>query len=116
MAGLTTHVLDTSKGKPAVNLKIELYKVINEQKKLINTFITNDDGRINKPLISAEDLEQIDYELLSHAGDYLKKQNINLKNIFLDLIPIRFYVHNRCEHYHVPLLLSPFGYSTYRGS
>ena len=116
MAGLTTHVLDTSKGKPAVNLKIELYKINNEQKKLIGTFITNDDGRIDKPLISAENLEQINYELIFYAGDYLKKQNIILKNIFLDLIPIRFYVHNRCEHYHVPLLLSPFGYSTYRGS
>ena len=56
MAGLTTHVLDTSKGNPAVNLKIDLYKIINEQKKLIDTFITNDDGRINKPLMSAEDL------------------------------------------------------------
>ena len=67
-------------------------------------------------LISAENLEQINYELIFYAGDYLKKQNINLKNIFLDLIPIRFYVHNRYEHYHVPLLLSPFGYSTYRGS
>ena len=116
MAGLTTHVLDTSKGKPAVNLKIELYKINNEQKKLIGTFITNDDGRIDKPLISSENLEQINYELIFYAGDYLKKQNINLKNNFLDLIPIRFYVHNRCEHYHVPLLLSPFGYSTYRGS
>ena len=95
MAGLTTHVLDTSKGKPAVNLKIDLYKIINEQKKLIDTFITNDDGRINKPLMSAEDLEQVNYELLFYAGDYLKKQNVNLKNIFLDLIPIRFYVHNK---------------------
>ena len=116
MAGLTTHVLDTSKGKPAVDLKIELYKINNEQKKLIGTFITNDDGRIDKPLISSENLEQINYELIFYAGDYLKKQNINLKNIFLDLIPIRFCVHNTYEHYHVPLLLSPFGYSTYRGS
>ena len=116
MAGLTTHVLDTSKGKPAMGLKIELYKIVNAEKSLINTFITNDDGRINKPLISAENLEEINYELLFFAGNYLKKQNINLKNIFLDLIPIRFYVYNKYEHYHVPLLLSPFGYTTYRGS
>ena len=116
MAGLTTHVLDTSKGKPAVNLKIELYKIINEQKKLIDTFITNKDGRINEPLISAENLEEITYELLFYAGDFLKEQNNNLKNIFLDQIPIRFYVNSKVEHYHVPLLLSPFGYSTYRGS
>ena len=116
MAGLTTHVLDTSKGRPAVNLKIALYKIINEQKELIDTFITNNDGRINEPLISAENLEEITYELLFYAGDYLKKQNNNLKNIFLDQIPIRFSVNSRVEHYHVPLLLSPFGYSTYRGS
>ena len=116
MAGLTTHVLDTSKGRPAVNLKIELYKIINEQKELIDTFITNNDGRINEPLISAENLEEITYELLFYAGDYLKKQNNNLKNIFLDQIPIRFSVNSRVEYYHVPLLLSPFGYSTYRGS
>jgi 5-hydroxyisourate hydrolase len=117
MAGLTTHVLDTSRGKPAVDLKIELYKIAEKEKKLIKTFFTNDDGRIDEPLISAANLEEINYELLFFAGDYLKKQNIGLnKNIFLDEIPIRFYVNNRLEHYHVPLLLSPFGYSTYRGS
>ena len=116
MAGLTTHVLDTSKGRPAVNLKIELYKVINEQKKIIDTFITNNDGRINEPLISADNLEEITYELLFYVGDYLKKQNNKLQNIFLDQIPIRFSVKSIVEHYHVPLLLSPFGYSTYRGS
>ena len=68
-------------------------------------------------LISADDLEETNYELLFFAGDYLKKDNINLnKNLFLDQIPIRFKISNKLEHYHVPLLLSPFGYSTYRGS
>ena len=116
MAGLTTHVLDTSKGKPAIGLKIELYKLLNTERILIKTVFTNEDGRINEPLLSAKDLDEIHYELLFFAGDYLKKQDSDLKYIFLDKIPIRFYVNNKSEHYHVPLLLSPFGYSTYRGS
>jgi len=116
MAGLSTHVLDTSKGKPAVELKIELYKILNTGRVLVKTVSTNQDGRIDGPLLSYENLEEIHYELLFFAGDYLKKQNSDLKHIFLDKIPIRFFVSNKSEHYHVPLLLSPFGYSTYRGS
>ena len=116
MAGLSTHVLDTSKGKPAVELKIELYKILDTERVLIKTVLTNEDGRIDGPLLSAEKLEEIHYELLFFAGDYLKKQNSELKRVFLDKIPIRFFVSNKYEHYHVPLLLSPFGYSTYRGS
>ena len=116
MAGLSTHVLDTSKGKPAVKLKIELYKLLNTERIFIKTVFTNEDGRIDEPLLSAKDLDEIHYELLFFAGDYLKKQDSDLKYIFLDKIPIRFYVNNKSEHYHVPLLLSPFGYSTYRGS
>ena len=116
MAGLSTHVLDTSKGKPAVELKIELYKILDMERVLIKTFLTNEDGRIDGPLLSADNLEEIHYELLFFAGDYLKKQNSDLKLVFLDKIPIRFFVNNKYEHYHVPLLLSPFGYSTYRGS
>jgi len=116
MAGLSTHVLDTSKGKPAVELKIELYKILNTGRVLVKTVLTNQDGRIDGPLLSSENLEEIHYELLFFAGDYLKKHNKNLKQIFLDKIPIQFFVSNKSEHYHVPLLLSPFGYSTYRGS
>ena len=116
MAGLSTHVLDTSKGKPAVDLKIELYKILDIERVLIKTVLTNEDGRIDGPLLSAEKLEEIHYELLFFAGDYLKKQNSELKRVFLDKIPLRFFVSNKYEHYHVPLLLSPFGYSTYRGS
>ena len=116
MAGLSTHVLDTSKGKPAAELKIELYKILDAEKKLIKSVLTNEDGRIDGPLLSTENLEEIHYELVFFAGDYLKKQNSDLKHVFLDKIPIRFFVNNKSEHYHVPLLLSPFGYSTYRGS
>tara|TARA_Y100001970_G_C13918196_1_gene692058 strand:- start:376 stop:726 length:351 start_codon:yes stop_codon:yes gene_type:complete len=116
MAGLSTHVLDTSKGKPAVELKIELYKILNKERVLIKTVSTNKDGRIDELLLYAENLEEINYELLFFAGDYLKKQNNDLKHVFLDKIPIRFFVSNKSEHYHIPLLLSPYGYSTYRGS
>ena len=117
MPGLTTHVLDTSKGKPASKVKIQLFKINKLEKLLIGKFVTNEDGRVEGPLISAENLEETNYELLFFAGDYLKKEYINLdKNLFLNQIPIRFNVINKLEHYHVPLLLSPFGYSTYRGS
>lgn len=117
MAGLTTHVLDTSRGKPAAKLKIELFKINKLEKSLVGTFLTNKDGRVEEPLIFPENLEELNYELLFFAGDYLKKEYIDLdKNLFLDQIPIRFNITNKFEHYHVPLLLSPFGYSTYRGS
>jgi 5-hydroxyisourate hydrolase len=117
MAGLTTHVLDTSKGKPAAKLKIQLFKINKLEKFLIGKFSTNEDGRVDEPLISPENIEEVNYELLFFAGDYLKKEYINLdKKLFLDQIPIRFNIINKFEHYHVPLLLSPFGYSTYRGS
>ena len=69
MAGLSTHVLDTSKGKPAVELKIELYKISDIEKILIKTVLTNEDGRIDEPLLSAESLEESHYELLFFAGD-----------------------------------------------
>ena len=117
MAGLTTHVLDISKGKPAAKLTIQLFKINKLEKFLIETFLTNEDGRVEGPLISRENLEEMNYELLFFVGEYLKKEHINLdQNLFLDQIPIRFNITNKFEHYHVPLLLSPFGYSTYRGS
>jgi len=89
MAGLTTHVLDTSKGAPAFNLKIELFKINKLEKNLVGTFITNQDGRVDKPLITEENLEEIEYELLFFVGDYLKNVNVNLdKRLFLDKIPL----------------------------
>ena len=78
MAGLTTHVLDTSKGAPAFNLKIELFKINKLEKNLVGTFITNQDGRVDKPLITEENLEEIEYELLFFVGDYLKIVNVDL--------------------------------------
>ncbi len=112
MGRLTTHVLDTALGKPAAGLKIEVWA-----DRLIKTIHTNADGRADAPLLEGEALKVGQYELRFFAGDYLRGQNPNLKEpLFLDVIPIRFGVSDAKAHYHVPLLLSPFGYSTYRGS
>jgi 5-hydroxyisourate hydrolase len=113
MGKLTTHVLDTAKGQPAVGLRVEVYF----QEKLLRRAVTNLDGRIDTPLLQGEDFRVGKYELQFHAGDYLEKHFEGLKNpLFLDVIPIKFGIADASQHYHVPLLLSPFGYSTYRGS
>ena len=112
MGRLTTHVLDTAQGKPAAGLKIELWG-----EHLLKTVYTNADGRADAPLLEGAALKVGHYELRFFAGDYLRAQNLNLvEPLFLDVIPIRFGASDAGQHYHVPLLLSPFGYSTYRGS
>ncbi|MDA0764021.1 MAG: hydroxyisourate hydrolase [Proteobacteria bacterium] len=117
MAGLTTHVLDTNQGKPAKSMKIDLFKIELTKRFYLGTYSTNNDGRVDSPLIMSEDLEVTTYEILFHAGEYLKKENPNsTSTLFLDIIPIRFNVTNNKEHYHVPLLLSSYSYSTYKGS
>lgn len=118
MTGLTTHVLDTALGKPAEGLRIQLMRMNGEEAELITTVFTNADGRVDGgPLLQGENFQIGQYELLFHAGDYLKAQGIALTEPpFLDVIPIRFGISDTTAHYHVPLLLSPYGYSTYRGS
>lgn len=119
MAGegrLTTHVLDTSAGKPAAGLKIELWS-LGSSRHLLRTIATNNDGRSDSPLLQGKDFVTGTYELLFFAGDYLRKRDFKAAEpLFLDVIPIRFGIADAGQHYHVPLLLSPFGYSTYRGS
>ena len=116
MARLSTHVLDTAKGKPAANLKIELYQVT-PMHQLLKTVVTNPDGRTDEPLLSGDTIPIGTYELIFHAGDYLRASDVSLPEpAFLDEIVIRFGIAEASGHYHVPLLLSPFGYSTYRGS
>jgi 5-hydroxyisourate hydrolase len=116
MGQLTTHVLDTASGKPASGLKIELWR-ISKMPELEKTVFTNDDGRIDGPILSSNEFAVGTYELRFHAGDYLKSLGHELPDPpFLDVIPIRFGIANPAQHYHVPLLLSPYGYSTYRGS
>ena len=118
MTGLTTHVLDTALGKPAQGLRIQLMRMNGEEAELIKTVFTNDDGRVDGgPMLIGEEFQVGQYQLLFHAGDYLKDTGARLTDPpFLDVIPIRFGISEPDAHYHVPLLLSPFGYSTYRGS
>ncbi len=116
MSGLTTHVLDTARGCPAGGLTVTLYRLDNERWEVTRT-VTNEDGRCDAPLISAEALQPGRYELVFHAEQYLLKHHPNLTApLFLGDIPVRFSISATDQHYHVPLLLSPFGYSTYRGS
>ena len=117
MAGfLTTHVLDTARGCPAGGLEIWLYRVSGNSHRKIETVVTNDDGRTDTPILPEGKFKTGTYELVFHAGDYLRRTGQSLPDpLFLDQIPIRFGM-AEASHYHVPLLLSPFGYSTYRGS
>jgi 5-hydroxyisourate hydrolase len=109
---LTTHVLDTALGKPAANLKIEVWR-----DGLLKTIHTNSDGRADAPLLEGDAFTTGNYELRFHAGDYLRKLGMKqTEPLFLDVIPIHFGIADASQHFHVPLLLSPFGYSTYRGS
>ena len=113
---LTTHVLDTATGKPAAGLSIRLYRRSGESRAHLKTVVTNADGRCDAPLLAGEAFAPGEYELVFAAGDYLRRQGVDLPQpAFLDTIPIRFGM-AEAVHYHVPLLVSPYGYSTYRGS
>ncbi|MDR7144195.1 hydroxyisourate hydrolase [Rhizobium sp. BE258] len=118
MTGLTTHVLDTALGKPAEGLRIDLFSVEGDLRKLLKTVETNADGRVDGgPILVGDSFTAGTYELLFHVGDYLRASGTALPHpAFLDLVPIRFGIADTTAHYHVPLLISPYGYSTYRGS
>jgi 5-hydroxyisourate hydrolase len=116
MARLSTHVLDLSAGKPAAGLKIELYQ-LSPRRKLLKTVTTNTDGRTDAPLLSGDTIPTGKFELVFYAAEYLEAKRHKLPDPpFLDDVVIRFGIAEAAGHYHVPLLLSPFGYSTYRGS
>ena len=115
MTKLTTHCLDTFSGKPAKGVKVEVY-YISEKKEKLNYTILNDNGRTDKPLLEGANFKEGQYELVFFIGDYFKNIT-NLPNIpFLNEVVIRFGISEPDEHYHVPLLVSPWSYSTYRGS
>ena len=117
MAGwLSTHVLDTAKGSPAEGIKILLYRVTGNSHTKIAETVTNADGRTDTPILPEEKFKIGTYELIFFAGDYLRATGqVDEEILFLDQVPIRFGMNDE-THYHVPLLLSPYGCSTYRGS
>ncbi|MBI1417531.1 MAG: hydroxyisourate hydrolase [Limimaricola sp.] len=114
---LTTHVLDTALGKPAAGLKILLYHLSGMSHRKIAEAVTNADGRTDAPILPEGKFATGTYELVFCAGDYLRATGqAGAEPLFLDEVPIRFGMAEAEAHYHVPLLLSPYGYSTYRGS
>ncbi|MCB2129934.1 MAG: hydroxyisourate hydrolase [Rhodobacteraceae bacterium] len=114
---LTTHVLDTALGVPAAGLTIELFRLAAGSRDLVVRMVTNDDGRTDAPILPKADFATGTYELVFHAGAYLDRTGVPAESPrFLNEIPIRFGISDPGAHYHVPLLLSPFGFSTYRGS
>lgn len=113
---LTTHVLDTARGCPAEGLKIELFRINGQDRVLLKTLTTNDDGRTDAQILPSVEFELGTYELVFYAGEYLDRIGTPPESPrFLDVIPLRFGM-SEAQHYHVPLLLSPFSFSTYRGS
>ena len=116
MGRLTTHVLDTANGCPGAGILIELFRA-GARDVPVTSVTTNSDGRCDGPMLEGEAFTAGEYELVFHAGDYYDdKGQQDGEHRFLNLVVIRFGINNPVEHYHVPLLLSPFGYSTYRGS
>ncbi len=113
---LTTHVLDTAAGAPAGGMKVDLFRSAGAARELIKSAVTNADGRLNEPLLIGGDLKKGEYVLLFHVGDYFTKVKSKAARKFLDRVPIVFTVADAKANYHVPLLVSPWAYSTYRGS
>ncbi len=123
MGRLTTHILDTMSGKPAAGVTIELFHMDGESasdgagRDLLAKAVTNADGRCEKPLLEGDVFRVGVYELVFHVGEYFAKAGVAVAEPpFLDAVPVRFSVSDPDSHYHVPLLVSPYGYSTYRGS
>ena len=115
MTKLTTHCLDTFSGKPAQGIKVDVYFISDKNTKL-NSVILNNNGRSDKPLLQGSNFKEGQYELVFFVGDYFKNITDLPKTPFLNEVVIRFGISNSDEHYHVPLLVSPWSYSTYRGS
>lgn len=116
-AKLSTHVLDTAHGCPASGMKIELWSLGSDSPRLLKTLTTNEDGRTDLPLLPAEELHAGQYEIVFFVGDYFSAKGLQSSGPrFLDRVPVRFGIADAKASYHVPLLVSPWSYTTYRGS
>ena len=115
---LTTHVLDLARGSPAADVRVELWRLdaSGGGRELLVTTRTNADGRTDEPLLTEADFNVGGYELLFDVGEYFARQEPPTTPSFLGQVPVRFYVADPTAHYHVPLLVTPWAYSTYRGS
>ena len=117
MGRLTTHVLDTTHGLPGAEIKVELYKVSEDSTEKMATVITNSDGRTDAPILAGNDFRPGKYQLVFYVADYYRSKGVELDGVpFLDDVVIRFGLDDPEAHYHVPLLVSPYSFSTYRGS
>src|SRR5690349_2757620 len=117
MGKLSTHVLDTAQGKPGAGVEVDLFRIDEAGRVLLKSEVTNQDGRCNAPLLEGEELQPGQYELVFAAGDYFASQGVALAEPrFIDRVTIAFGVADASQNYHVPLVVSPWSYSTYRGS
>ncbi|MBV7536430.1 hydroxyisourate hydrolase [Duganella sp. sic0402] len=117
MGKLSTHVLDITQGKPGAGVKVALYAVQPQGRTLIKSDVTNADGRCSAPLLEGDALKQGKYELVFSAGDYFAAQGVALPEPrFIDEVTLAFGIAHADQNYHVPLVVSPWAYSTYRGS
>ncbi len=116
MGRLTSHILDLTHGCPAKGIRVDLYRC-GAQRELLASMATNEDGRLDAPVLQDDQFKAGVYEIVFGAADYFRSMGVDLPHPpFLDEIVIRFGVASPEQHYHVPLLVSPYGYSTYRGS
>ena len=117
MGRISTHILDTAAGTPAAGVRIDVSALNDGQWQLLKTVHTNTDGRTDEPLLSGDELQVGQFQLEFHIGDHYRRGGIALPDpLFIDRVPLRFGVADVNENYHVPLLASPWSYSTYRGS
>jgi 5-hydroxyisourate hydrolase len=113
---LTTHALDTARGRPAAGMEIELFRIEDDERRSLKKLQTNADGRTDEPLLAEDEFEAGLYEIVFDVGGYFAGAPGVADPPFLDRVPIRFGIADPSAHYHVPLLASPWSYSTYRGS
>lgn len=117
MGKLSTHVLDVTQGKPGAGVEVELYAVDDGERTLLRRTVTNQDGRCDAPLLQGDEMRPGKYELVFAAGDYFATQGVALPEPrFIDRVTIAFGIADATQNYHVPLVVSPWSYSTYRGS